>query len=519
MSEYLPSTEVMAKRDNEMMLNMLQDPHIKDSENNIRYTLTPIEISNLLNNMKYDGKPQKTFFLSVIEFVYIYSKYIQQNLYQRNLVHYAWSPTNKKNYLATLCENDNVALMGATLFENYHELADPSYKYVADENCKLEIPDFANRGNTMLEFVTGKITYKKKSFLDYYNEGKTSSIIGKQQLPVVIDFREKPYDVRKKNFKLLQQQKPVSQSGRLKNNKNKFADYLIDYKQMTRVEQIIIDILDKCYINSDAFWYLNLIRYLWIYKNSPEYSIEDMPAKITHTDDYYKKFVENTQTNHPAIELDDYRPFIDSLSEFDDTISNSGSKQKYTYGTLPVLYCIFRKECYDDSNILIPEKQQSFCKAISSYATNLQYTLIWINRRTKEEGRYYTQDDVIKFLKYEIKIIYYNMSIDIPNVPGSYKRPPIPKDIQNIVDDRDNRDYGECKCCYDIVGSSSLVFGHIQSYSDTQNHEETNITLICSRCNANNGKGDQRDFQREHYPDKLPIQEYINNYYYEDFSR
>ncbi len=495
-------------RNNYLLSEMLLDTHIRDKTGNICYTLSIIEIHNIYSKIKHDGsEPLKTFFLPVLHFVYLYSIFIRQNNYQRNVKNYAWGPANAQTFLKTMCSKSNIAFMSAMVFASYSNLSDEVHKYIDDVKCLFELPDFANRANVLYRFITGEIKYKGQSF-DYYNN-QEGSVIAKQLIPVVVDYRKKSFSTRQDNFLLFQAQKVVNKSSQLKNTDNCLNRYLYKCNEMVSLESTIVDIYSGCcFVNGTAYWYFITYRFLdvYIHRDDP---IKTVIQKIARTDEHYKTKIKTTK-NDFELPDEEYLNFLSKLAAFKDIIVNS--TQKYTYGTIPFLWYIYLNQCYDIEGSIDETQVVLFCDKIYTYATLDVYQKIWINRQTEVPGLLFTKQDVIELLEYESTKFISNTGGAIrPNIVACLPtRSPIPRIVKDAVDKRDFRCDGECKCCYKVVESSQLVYGHIESYAESRNHHQDNIILICVECNKFAGTQDMRDFQREHYPAQTRIAEYIS---------
>lgn len=508
-AELSATTEECDSRNNYLLSEMILDPNIRDRTGKICYTLSNIEIHTIYFKITHDRlEPLKTFFLSVLHFVYLYSKFIRQNNYQRNVKNYAWGPANAQTFLETMCSKSNIAFMSAMVFANYSNLSDEVHKYIDDVKCLFELPDFANRANVLYKFITGEIKYKGQSFDYYYKQ--EGSVIAKQLIPIVVDYRMKTFSIRQENFLLFQQQKVVNQSSQLKNVDNAFNRWLYKSYQMVSIESTIVDMYgSNCFVNGTAFWYFITYRFLdvYIHRDDP---IKTVIQNIARTDDHYKTKIKADNKNKFELPDEEYSNFLSKLVAFKDIIVNS--PQKYTYGTIPLLWYIYLNQCYDIEGSIDEIQVDLFCDKIYTYATLNDYAKIWINRQTQVPGVLFTKQDVVDLLEYEAPRFINTGGSIRPNILGCLKtRPPIPSEIKYNVDIRDSRSDGECKCCYKVVESYQLVYGHIVSYAESRNHHQDNIVLICLECNKFAGTRDMRDFQKEHYPDELPIDDYIQS--------
>jgi hypothetical protein len=354
--------------------------------------------------------------------------------------------------------------------------------------------------------MTGEIKYKGESFDYYYKQ--EGSVIAKQMIPIVVDYRKKTFSIRQDNFLLFQAQKVVNQSSQLKNTDNCINRFLYKYNEMVSLESTIVDMYgSNCFVSGTAYWYFITYRFLdvYIHKNS---CVDDIIHKIARTDEHYKPSIKLDNDDF-ALSDKEYGCFLSTLSAFKYIIVNS--PQKYTYGTIPLLYYIYMNQCYNKESIIDNSQVDIFCDKVYTYATLQQYINVWINRRTEVKGVSYTKEDVMKWLTYEVSKFVSDTDTTRPNIKSSLPtRLPIPRELQYHVDVRDSRDEGVCKCCYLHVGSNRLVYGHIKPYCDSRNHSKDNIILICVECNKFAGTQDMQDFQKEHYPAQTKIADYIN---------
>lgn len=505
---HMITDEESDRRNNFLLDKMINDPFIRDENGNTHREFSKSEIFEIYEKAKHNRESEKAVIMSLEELVYLSSKFCKQNVYQRNLVKHAWGPATDNKFLETLCVKDNMLLMPACLFANYSNRNDDKYNYIDDENCLYELPDFANRNHVLCRLLTGKMKYKGKSFNEWYND--VESPLKTYNIAVIIDFRIKTFQTRLENFLLFQTQKVVSQSNQLKNVDNSLNRFLFKTNQMVSFESTMVNIYENnCFVNGTSYWYYNGYRFLDVYIHQ-DYSIENITKIIARTDEHYKPMIKLDNKKDFVMTDEQYTQFLSKLSHFNDFINGSG--QRYTYGTIPLFWYIYLNQCYDVDGNIDATLVELLRDKIYTYATLDDYKKVWINRQTDKPGVLYTKEDVVELLNYESTKFINNTGTTRPNILASLPtRPPIPRSIKHNVDIRDSRSDGECKCCYQIVGSSQLVYGHIESYSDSRNHDEDNIILICDNCNKFAGKQDMRDFQKEHYSDNIPIDDYIQS--------
>ena len=494
---------------------ILKTPDIKAENGDVKYTLTLTQQLSLISKIKLSPDISiNSTVMSVVELSYLYNLGIQQNSYQRNLVSHAWSITEQKSYLHTLCYEKNVCFAMAMLFSNYPNLNDTEYNYISDPSCLFELPDFANRAKTMYDFATGKLNCYKLSFFEHLN--LPDSILASQQIPVVIDIRYKTFIERQKNFLLLQKQKVVDTSSKFKNMPNAFNNYLLTrLNGMLNIEKLMSDIWDNCVVTGNKYWYPNTYRFIYVFKFFNKEQIDSILNFIIRDD---KGINSASGRDDSLYHLTNYNNGYDTLLKTMDDFRTAINKSplKYTYGSMPLFYYIFMKTCYDSSLNLQQEPLTKFINGISVYNTPSAWKNVWLGRKTSIPELTYKKSDVIEYLLYEYSLLIGLVTIGndapIPDIPNCYVREPISRETKYAVDDRDNREDGECKSCYNIVGEKNLVFGHIKPYCISRNNNSDNIVLICNACNSSCATNNLIEWQTENYPDKYGIETYMNEY-------
>jgi len=403
--------------------------------------------------------------------------------------------------------------MSAMLFSNYPNLNDNEYNYISDPSCLFELPDFANRAKTLSDFATGKLSCNKLSFSEHLN--LPDSILASQQIPVVIDIRYKTFIERRGNFLLFQKQKVVDPSSKYKNMANAFNNHLLTRPNgMLNVEKLMIGIWDNCIVAGNKYWYPNTYRFIYVFKFFNKEQIDSILNFIIRDDKGINSASGRDDSLYHLTNYNDYDTLLKTMDDFRTAINKS--PLKYTYGSMPLLYYIFMKTCYDSSLNLQQEPLTKFINGISVYNTPSAWKNVWLGRKTSIPELTYKKSDVIEYLLYEYSLLIGLVTIGnvapIPDIPNCYVREPISRETKYAVDDRDNREDGECKSCYNIVGEKNLVFGHIKPYCISRNNDSDNIVLICNACNSSCATNNLIEWQTENYPDKYGIETYMNEY-------